>query len=294
VLDIVNWLVDFELKAMKFYKKAGVYFADDEKLANLTKLLAEDEEWHARIIKEVSNHLKDKEPPPSMIRLDIVSRMEIDTLFNECDERFSSGNLSKKDFLDYIVRAEFSEWNTYLLYVVNVLKEISDEFVSVPMKMQEHKKRIEDYITELCEDEPDADLLLDKICNLPDVWKDKFLLAVDDEDLIVDLLQAILESKGAVDCAYNGKEALEKFVKKPYDLTITDVDMPVMDGIEFFKKACEMIPNAKGKFIFITGVVDDERLSFFTKHGLRYIQKPARIEEIINVVDDILQSKSKC
>ena len=45
--DIVDWLVDFEKTAAKFYYKAAVYFFDDRDLSELARTLAGDEEWHA-------------------------------------------------------------------------------------------------------------------------------------------------------------------------------------------------------------------------------------------------------
>jgi CheY-like chemotaxis protein/ferritin-like protein len=288
VRDIINWLVEFENTAARFYGKAAIYFGDDEKLANMARRLAEDEVWHANIIKKASEHLQGKEPPPSLIRLDIESKKDIEGLLNECEERFTSGNVTKREFLEYIVKAEYSEWNTYLLYIVNSIKDLPAEFMSVPKKMQEHKGRIEDYIKELS-DGPEAVALLEKIGRLPDLWKERFLLAVDDEEMIIELLKAILEAKGTIDCAHNGKEALEKHKNKYYDVIITDVDMPVMGGIEFYEQASKDCPNIKERIIFFTGRLNEERLAFFKKNSLRYLQKPARINEIINAINDVLK-----
>jgi CheY-like chemotaxis protein len=63
--------------------------------------------------------------------------------------------------------------------------------------------------------------------------KSRSILVVDDEDSIRRVLVRILEPAGArVVCAGNGLEALRALEKEPFDLVITDVLMPEMDGIE--------------------------------------------------------------
>ena len=63
--------------------------------------------------------------------------------------------------------------------------------------------------------------------------KSRSILVVDDEDSIRRVLVRILEPMGAhVVCAGNGLEALRAIEKEPFDLVITDVLMPEMDGIE--------------------------------------------------------------
>jgi two-component system alkaline phosphatase synthesis response regulator PhoP len=57
------------------------------------------------------------------------------------------------------------------------------------------------------------------------------VLVVDDEPLLVNLLRHLLEHAGfEVTTARNGAEALERARKEPFDLVLTDLLMPVMDG----------------------------------------------------------------
>ena len=288
--DIIDWLIDFEKTAAKFYYKAAAYFFDDRELSELARTLASDEEWHAEIMGKASEHLKDKEPPPSLVRVDVESKKEIYRIFKKCEAGFESGKVTKMDFLDGIVRAEYSEWNTYLMYVVTSLKELSDEFADVPMRMQGHKRRIEDFVRGLSSSQPEvAAGLLERIGGLPDVWRDRFLLVVDDDDAITDLLKAILEVKGVVDCASDGEEALEKFNAKHYDVIVMDIDMPRMGGLEFYEKASKGNAGLKERILFFTGDTSEARLAFFRENGLKYLEKPALIEDIVNAVNDILK-----
>ena len=289
--DIIDWLIDFEKTAAKFYYKAAAYFFEDRELSELARVLAKDEEWHAEIMGKALEHLKDHRPPDSLLRVDVELKEEIYEIFKKCEAGFESGTVTDRDFLDGIVKAEFSEWNTYLMYVVTSLKEFSDEFADVPMRMQEHKGRIESFVKDLSSTHPEATAgLLERLGGLPDVWRDRFLLVVDDDDAITDLLKAILSAKGVVDCASDGKEALEKFNLKYYDVIVMDVDMPRMSGLEFYELAARDNADLKERILFFTGNDSKERLAFFRDNGLKYLKKPALIEDIVNAVSEILKA----
>lgn len=65
----------------------------------------------------------------------------------------------------------------------------------------------------------------------------KQLLVVDDDNLVRKTLADMLgNSDTEVDQATNGQEALELATKKKFDLIVTDVHMPVMDGMEFIRE----------------------------------------------------------
>ena len=63
------------------------------------------------------------------------------------------------------------------------------------------------------------------------------ILVVDDEQDYCDVLKMILTGKGyKVDTCSNGQEAVKKLEKKPFDLVITDLCMPVMDGRQLLEE----------------------------------------------------------
>lgn len=63
-------------------------------------------------------------------------------------------------------------------------------------------------------------------------------MLVEDEDMISEPLSIVLRTQGyTVDVAENGKQALALCKKHSYDLILLDIMMPVMDGIEFMKRA---------------------------------------------------------
>jgi DNA-binding response OmpR family regulator len=65
----------------------------------------------------------------------------------------------------------------------------------------------------------------------------KVILVVDDEPSSADLLRFVLEWSGyRVLTAHDGRVALEILSREPVDLVLSDVMMPVMDGIELCKE----------------------------------------------------------
>ncbi len=72
------------------------------------------------------------------------------------------------------------------------------------------------------------------------------LLVVDDQATVAQALAARLQEEGfAVDVAHDGEEGFEKLMAADYDLVVTDVAMPLMDGTEMLTKA----QDAKGKLL---------------------------------------------
>lgn len=116
------------------------------------------------------------------------------------------------------------------------------------------------------------------------------ILIVDDKVMITDMLRVTLEGEGNVEVAENGEEALRKISERYFKIIISDVDMPVMGGIELFEMAVKDYPTIKGRFLFYTGHSDPGRISFFEKNNLRYLAKPSHVKTIKRVVMEMLES----
>jgi CheY-like chemotaxis protein len=83
------------------------------------------------------------------------------------------------------------------------------------------------------------------------------ILLVDDEEAIVNILRSLLqEKKHDVLSARNGHEALERVKRVKFDLVISDIYMPVMDGIKFHDAVRALPEYAKVPFLFISGYDD--------------------------------------
>ena len=77
------------------------------------------------------------------------------------------------------------------------------------------------------------------------------LLAEDDESMRRFLRKALERAGHAVVDAGQGDEALTELQLREFDLLLTDIVMPVMDGIELARRAAEIDPEMK--IMFITG-----------------------------------------
>ena len=115
-------------------------------------------------------------------------------------------------------------------------------------------------------------------------------MIVDDYKPFVDLLSALLGEEGAVDTANNGTEGLSKLGTTYYDAIISDVDMPSLDGISFYKEAQKNEPNIRERFIFLTATADDTKQTFIKENDLHYLKKPIGLNVLQKAVHDILSS----
>lgn len=280
--EIVNWLVGIEGRASKVYEKAASIFQDDSELSDFLRRLAGEEKSHYESMYKVAELLNNKDIF-SIVALTDSTRQGIDAYFSLCEARIKARTLNKKELIDFMVSTEFSEWNTLFLYVINTLKDEHREFIPMVAGLQQHKRAIERFI----KSQPVSDELLKRLKSLPAIWREK-ILVVDDYKMITNLVRAVVGDEDDVEAAANGKEGLAKIGEKYFSVIVADMEMPVMNGIEFYNKAVEMYPNIKERFLFFTAAFDEEySLSFFRKNDIRYLQKPSPIGDIIKTIVEI-------
>jgi DNA-binding NtrC family response regulator len=107
------------------------------------------------------------------------------------------------------------------------------------------------------------------------------ILVIDDETGIVELCQRVLSQEGhAVSTAFSGEEGLEILSKESFDLVLSDLRMPGIDGIKLLKKIKENSPGTE--VIIITGQATIETAVESLKGGAYdYILKPFNISELV-------------
>lgn len=89
------------------------------------------------------------------------------------------------------------------------------------------------------------------------------LLIVDDEQSMRELLQHVLEREGYhVETAENGRVALERMKERPFDLVISDIQMPDMTGIELLEHVRSSSPETVVIMITAFATVDTARQAF--------------------------------
>jgi len=112
----------------------------------------------------------------------------------------------------------------------------------------------------------------------------KNILIVDDEEIIISNLAILIEDLyDEVFVAYNGLEALDLLLSnKEINLIVSDINMPIMDGVELIKKVREH--KLETPFIFFTAHGNDKLMLEAVKYGAYdFIDKPLfqDLEEVI-------------
>lgn len=282
--EIIEWLIKMEHLSGEIYHDAAGFFKEDKEFMELLNHLAEDEAWHFHVMTSAAEFLQSEAQRPSdIIAPDSAAKARLESPFHENREKISSGTLTKDSMLDCIATTEFSEWNDYFLYVVNILKEKRREFAYVASKIEQHKKLIERYFEKLSNNRQ----YLDKIQRLPKVWNTRILIA-EDYAPIRELLSELLASEGAVETAENGQVGLKKTADQFYDIILADTILPEMDGIEFYRQAILHAPRLAERFLFLTDFNDEEDIDFAKKHNIRYLTKPFSLDEIREAVHGLL------
>jgi DNA-binding NtrC family response regulator len=118
------------------------------------------------------------------------------------------------------------------------------------------------------------------------------ILVVDDERIVCESCQRILEEESyEVECVLSGQEAIERMKADPFDIVITDLKMPGVDGMEVLKSIREDYPDTV--VIMITGFSTVETAVEAMKLGaFDYIPKPFTPDEVSIVVKKALETRS--
>lgn len=115
------------------------------------------------------------------------------------------------------------------------------------------------------------------------------VLVVDDEEAIRTLSAELLSDAGYdVVTAENGKQAIEMYQNsgKQIEVVVTDMLMPVMDGLTTIKNLKEINPNLK--FIVVSGILSEDKLSQLIKHGVnKIIHKPFIADEYLKTIGEM-------
>lgn len=118
----------------------------------------------------------------------------------------------------------------------------------------------------------------------------KHILIVDDEEIILIGIKAIIEKHShQVDMATNGARGIELLSQKSYDVLITDIIMPEMDGLELIHYAKQRCPNIR--IIAMSGggrISDEDHLKKAKELGCDFIiEKPFPSIELIKAIQEL-------
>jgi signal transduction histidine kinase/CheY-like chemotaxis protein len=131
---------------------------------------------------------------------------------------------------------------------------------------------------------------------IAEVVKDQYILLADDNKLNVLLAKTILK-KWSIRCdvAYDGQEALDLFKTNNYDMVLTDIQMPVMDGLELTSHIRQFADPVKSKVIIMAltaNVMKEDRDIYFGAGVNDVILKPFLEKDLIEKIAVAIQNNS--
>ena len=114
------------------------------------------------------------------------------------------------------------------------------------------------------------------------------ILLVDDEKGFVDVISKRMSKRNIeVTPAYSGTEALQALRKKDFDVTVLDLKMEDMDGIELLKIFKKIAPELP--VIMLTGHGSEEAARDGIQLGaLDYLTKPCDFDELISKIQEVV------
>lgn len=123
------------------------------------------------------------------------------------------------------------------------------------------------------------------------MYKFKSCLLVDDEVEILEAMKAGVDFLfERVDTCTDGRQAFELCTVNKYDLVISDLQMPVMNGVELLKSLRDR--ENFTPLIFVSGNATKEQISQAELLGaVAYFEKPFDFELFINKVQDVLRKR---
>ena len=117
------------------------------------------------------------------------------------------------------------------------------------------------------------------------------ILVVDDDRAMCQLLSDLLREDGyAVDVSYDGESAIEKHKPDRFDLTITDLMMPKMKGVELIQRLHEIDGGAPVLLITAFGTIESA-VEAMRAGAFHYVTKPFHNEEILIQVKRALEQQ---
>jgi two-component system NtrC family sensor kinase len=85
---------------------------------------------------------------------------------------------------------------------------------------------------------------------------------------------------------------MQRIENNRFDLLISDLCMPEMDGPELHRRICEKDKSLARRMIFVTGdTVSPQSRTFLEKSGNRWLSKPFNISDIENTVRTVLEQE---
>lgn len=282
--EIVQWLVTVEERAYHIYLKASEIYQKDHAFFEFLSRSASEESWHYNMMKKAEKSLDQSVNLPDMLILDEETMHHVEESLGKINDVLNAGDRNKMVVLQCIADAEFSEWNDIFLYAVMSCLENHKECQTIAAQIERHKQSIAEYMASL----PGGSSFEETFLKIPAIWE-RTILIVEDDYAVQTLLRGIFKREGKITLAADGEEGLAVMKGKYFDLILSDVDMPLMSGINMYRKASDLDPDLKDRILFFTGTSGQDEIEFLKENNLNYLTKPSSLREIRTAAGAILK-----
>jgi len=266
-----------------FYEKCLNYFGDEKELSIFLEKLISAKQIQIDLLKEVCEVLKKDTQIKSQIIIDEEISCAVKDAIQANLEKLDEHRLSSDDLIVSVIAVETSFWNEIFLYLIGFVKDKSVDNNEALMMIRRIERDIRKFVKSL----PNAGKYFTKTSILPQIWRDK-ILVVDDDPVIRYLFEKFLEDDWDVFTAADGREALECLAKNYFDIIISDISMPIMSGLKFFREAIKIKTKLARKIIFVTGACQLDEEAYIAQRQIKMLYKPISIKELKDVIQELL------
>jgi CheY-like chemotaxis protein len=111
----------------------------------------------------------------------------------------------------------------------------------------------------------------------------RILVVDDNEDFLRTLSQVLKHNGFDVEMAADGCKAVDRYLHGDFNVTLMDIDMPRLNGVEAFRLIREIDPGAS--VILMTGYSDEDLIQLVLNEGAQCVLlKPIPVEKILNTI----------
>ena len=118
------------------------------------------------------------------------------------------------------------------------------------------------------------------------------VLVVEDQPIVAQILVELLEADGhEVDISANGLLALDRIEARPYDLIISDLRMPKLDGVGLYREIERRQPELLSRVLFVSGSADLLEYSrLVAETAVPVLAKPFALADLQRLTQQVLSA----
>ena len=118
------------------------------------------------------------------------------------------------------------------------------------------------------------------------------VLVVEDDRPLCETIAMVLESDGfEVETAKDGRCAMEKLAISSYDVIVTDIRMPGLDGPGLHRELTARRPELLSRIVFTTGdIMSDDVRKFLDRAGGHRLHKPFDIDDMRRAIRSVVEA----